>query len=198
MKSPETTGIPTPTDRPRRGYRRSDGLIYWSSVRGTPYWVNEARFNQLREKARKSQTKRNLRNPSGRSEGRKRHYFRYRDRLNQNRQRLAKKAYRDDALSRAKKQMRNILWNGLNATTPKGRLKAEALLACSIGFFRAHIAAQFEPGMSWGDRRSWEIDHLVPLDTAKDVATAAALFHFSNLRPISPTENRRKWVRLAA
>lgn len=66
------------------------------------------------------------------------------------------------------------------------------LLGCSISEFRAHIEAQFKPGMTWENYGSvWHIDHRRPcarFDLSKPEEQKAC-FHFTNLQPLWAREN---------
>ena len=72
-----------------------------------------------------------------------------------------------------------------------------SMLGCTLAEARAHIEAQFRPGMSWENHGEWEIDHIRPVAsfdlTDPDQARAAA--HFTTLQPLWSVENRRKGVR---
>lgn len=73
--------------------------------------------------------------------------------------------------------------------------KLASLIGCSKNDLVAHIAAQFEPGMSWDNygRGGWEMDHIRPCATfdLTDPGERAACFHFANLRPRWASDNRR-------
>lgn len=79
-------------------------------------------------------------------------------------------------------------------TALKGKRKSAAtmqLMGCTIEEFRAHLAKQFRPGMSWETFGLWEIDHIRPcasFDLA-DPAQQRACFHFSNTQPLWRLEN---------
>lgn len=60
--------------------------------------------------------------------------------------------------------------------------------------FKAHIERQFQPGMTWENRKEWHVDHIVPLssfdlncETERKRANA-----LTNLRPIWKRENLLK------
>lgn len=60
------------------------------------------------------------------------------------------------------------------------------LTGCTRAELRAHIEAQFSPGMSWGNYGAWHVDHIKPC-AAFDMSVAAerqSCFHYSNLRPL--------------
>ena len=74
--------------------------------------------------------------------------------------------------------------------------KTGDMLGCEWGFLKAHIEAQFTEGMSWGNRRLWHIDHIIPLASAKDEATLVRLCHYSNLQPLWKKDNQSKGAKM--
>jgi len=70
--------------------------------------------------------------------------------------------------------------------------RLQEILRCSIPEFIHHIERQFTRGMSWTNQGAWEIDHIVPLSTARTEAELTALFCHTNMRPLWKRENRSK------
>lgn len=66
-----------------------------------------------------------------------------------------------------------------------------AVISYTIGDLKQHIEAQFEPGMSWHNRRDWHIDHIRPLSSFENKLDPSA-WDLPNLRPIWATENLKK------
>ena len=66
------------------------------------------------------------------------------------------------------------------------------MIGCSPEELRKHLEKQFRPGMSWANHGSWHIDHIIPLDSAKNEEEMNKLFHYSNLQPLWATENLKK------
>lgn len=65
---------------------------------------------------------------------------------------------------------------------------------------RAHLEAQFRPGMTFGNwGEIWELDHIVPLSTFQYTSLDDPLFReawaLSNLRPLLTAENATKGAR---
>jgi hypothetical protein len=84
-----------------------------------------------------------------------------------------------------------------------GKLKAtttQALLGCTWEQARAHIEAQFKPGMSWDNytHRGWHIDHIRPLASfdLADPEQQRQAFHYTNLQPLWAHENLSKGAKL--
>lgn len=71
----------------------------------------------------------------------------------------------------------------------------EDLWGCSVAEFRAHIEAQFKPGMTWENHGPvWHIDHIRPCASfdLSDPAQQKACEHFSNQRPLWAFDNLSK------
>ena len=65
-------------------------------------------------------------------------------------------------------------------------------LGYSVGDFVVHIERQFKDGMSWQNMADWQIDHIIPISSAKTEQDVIALNQLSNLRPMWAWENNRK------
>lgn len=83
-----------------------------------------------------------------------------------------------------------------------GRLKN--ILGCTLEEFKQHLEKQFKSWMTWENKgnwngipkeinTSWDIDHIVPIDTAKTEEELIKLFHYSNLQPLCSYTNR--WIK---
>jgi hypothetical protein len=75
--------------------------------------------------------------------------------------------------------------------------KTKDLIGCSFEFLKKHIESQFKEGMSWEDRSSFHIDHIKPLVSfdLTDPEQLKTACHYTNLQPLSPTENMSKGAR---
>jgi hypothetical protein len=59
-----------------------------------------------------------------------------------------------------------------------------------------HLERQFTPGMGWHNMSEWQIDHIVPMSTARNEGDVIKLNELANLRPLWKEENNRKKDRL--
>lgn len=61
-----------------------------------------------------------------------------------------------------------------------------------------HLESQFEPGMTWENRRKWHIDHIIPCAAfdLTDTEQQRACFHYTNLRPLWASENISKGTKI--
>lgn len=89
-------------------------------------------------------------------------------------------------------RVRNLVSGAFKRSGMRKPARTEAILGCSLQFFRGHIELQFQRGMTWANRHLWHIDHITPLATAKTEADVIALNHFTNLRPLWALDNLAK------
>lgn len=79
--------------------------------------------------------------------------------------------------------------------------KTSQILGCTFEEFKQHIESKFEPWMNWNNRGdwngapkeinvAWDIDHIVPLSTAKTEEDIIKLNHYTNLQPLCSYTNR--------
>jgi hypothetical protein len=77
----------------------------------------------------------------------------------------------------------------------------EQILGCNIAELKQHIELQFEPWMNWNNHgkiptelnQYWDIDHIIPISSAKTEEEIIKLNHYTNLRPLCSYVNR--WVK---
>jgi hypothetical protein len=111
--------------------------------------------------------------------------------------------YHGNDNARITDNLRSSLQITLARLTGRKRLptkwRADSRIGRLIGYdpigLLAHIAAQFQPGMSWDNRGIvWQIDHIKPCASfdLTDTAQQAACFHYTNLRPLLQVDNQRR------
>jgi hypothetical protein len=101
-----------------------------------------------------------------------------------------------DPVYRMKVHMRKVLIKALNGTTKSK--KTEDILGCSYSEFKEYIEDQFENWMTWDNKGlyngdfnyGWDLDHIIPLCTAKSPEDVVSLNHYTNLRPLCSHVNR--------
>ena len=100
--------------------------------------------------------------------------------------------YAEDQLFNLRCRMRS---RTLTAFRQKGfskDTKTALMLGCTWEELKSHIEAQFVDGMSWESFDDIEVDHVIPVASAKTKEELLPLFHFSNLQPLWRWDNRLK------
>jgi hypothetical protein len=121
-----------------------------------------------------------------------------RDRINEL-GRIRNKDKRDnDPLYRLSNNIRTAIWSSIKKTGYKKESNTYNILGCSYEEFIIHIERQFEPWMNWnnygkynGDfNYGWDIDHMIPVTSAKTEEEIIKRNHYTNLQPLCSKINR--------
>jgi len=82
-----------------------------------------------------------------------------------------------------------------NALKHSGYLKSRKTLealGCTSAQFKDHLERQFLKGMTWDNRDLWQLDHIMPISSAKTEQEVYDLSHMTNIRPMWAKENMVK------
>jgi hypothetical protein len=104
------------------------------------------------------------------------------------------KKYHDDILYKLELLYRNRLNQFLKSSGIRKKTKTTQMLGCSYQQLKLHIEQLFKIGMSWHNYGyyGWHIDHIIPLDSAKNENDLIKLCHYTNLQPLWANENIKK------
>ena len=89
-----------------------------------------------------------------------------------------------------RKSIRKVLINKKSRT--------HEILGCSYEDFKKHIESKFDNWMTWENKGlyngcfnyGWDIDHIIPLSSARSEEDLIKLNHYSNLQPLCSKVNR--------
>ncbi len=152
-------------------------------------YIKSERSRNVTKKRRNTDAERAKRNAYGKT-------YRKRSHVKERANKYQRDRRRRDALfaiqGRYRARLTEILkWRKI----PKNRGTRD-FLGCSWGFFESYLESKFLPGMSWENRILWEIDHIVPLSSARTEDDIFKLSHYTNLQPLWARENRAKGAKL--
>ena len=114
--------------------------------------------------------------------------------LNKRKERL-----KTDPIYKTKENIRTAIYQSFNNKGIKKNGKTEQILGCTFAQFKEHLEIQFESWMNWDNKGKykkdtynygWDVDHIIPLDTALTEADIVRLNHYTNLRPLCSKVNR--------
>jgi hypothetical protein len=108
------------------------------------------------------------------------------------------KVYRNTLHFKIKDNMRRRIRTALKKDGGKKTKRTMKLVGCTAEQLKQHIEKQFKPGMSWEQRNSFHIDHIIPcasFDLTK-LSQQKKCFHYTNLQPLYPIENIKKGAKL--
>lgn len=99
---------------------------------------------------------------------------------------------KNDPLFKCKYNLRDRLRKALNAKKWNKNTKFNEYIGCSLEEVKMHLELQFQLGMTWNNHGEWEIDHIIPLSSAKTPEEMYKLCHYSNLQPLWAKDNLKK------
>jgi hypothetical protein len=138
-------------------------------------------------------------------EYRQNYYQRSKKRINK----AARERRANDALYKLSSNIRKSVTKNFGLNGYSKNLKTCEILGCTFEEFKTYIESKFEPWMNWNNygnwngipetiNIAWDIDHIIPLCTAKSVEDIIRLNHHTNLQPLCSYTNRHiKWKKSA-
>ena len=136
------------------------------------------------------------------SEKNAKHIKEYKKRwYNKNKEKLHKqyKKIRDEnPLIRLKGNCRSRILGAFKGRGFTKNGKSTELLGLDYKNLKSYLQTLFTEGMTWENmgKGGWEIDHIIPLSSAKTEAEMVALCHYTNLQPLWKIDNLRKGNKL--
>jgi len=102
----------------------------------------------------------------------------------------------NDPVYRFRSSFRSLLGQYTRGKGYKGNKTIYEILGCDFDFFLEYIQGKFEEGMTlenYGHSEGkWNIDHIIPIATAKTDEDIEKLNHYTNLRPMWASENYKR------
>jgi hypothetical protein len=103
-----------------------------------------------------------------------------------------------DPLFKLQQNISGAIRKALNRKKFPKKNKTLVILGCTYEEFKTHLEKQFTYWMSWGNygkyngqlNFGWDIDHIIPLCTAKNEGELLMLNHYTNLQPLCSKVNR--------
>ena len=120
------------------------------------------------------------------------------------RNKWTKERIKSDPMFKIIRITRSRLWNILKYKNIKKPKSTILLIGCSQKFLKDYLEKQFHPHpktnkpMTWKNhsKTGWHIDHIVPLDKAKNEKDIIELCHYTNLQPMWAEYNIKKGNKL--
>lgn len=103
-----------------------------------------------------------------------------------------------DPLFKLSQSIRQAVCNSFRYSSFRKNNKTSDILGCSYEVFKLHLENLFEDWMNWDNKGlyngelnyGWDIDHIIPLASAKTEEDIYKLNHYTNLQPLCSKVNR--------
>lgn len=113
------------------------------------------------------------------------------DKMKAYRNQYLKNKYKNDIFYRTNMLLRGSLFRALD----KKDFNTIDYVGCDIETFVKHIESQFDYGMTWDNQgrqentMGWELDHIIPISSAKTKEDVFKLYHYTNFQPLWKKDN---------
>jgi len=101
-----------------------------------------------------------------------------------------------DLLFRMSKNLRTRTYIAFKRSSWNKISKTKTMLGCEYETAFNNIDNKFTKGMTWENMGEWEIDHIIPLSSAKTKEELIKLCHYTNLQPLWKIDNRKKGCKI--
>jgi hypothetical protein len=100
---------------------------------------------------------------------------------------------RSDIKVRLSTRLRIRLYHALKAKQWTKNSSYSKWIGCDRDTLVSHLESQFTEHMNWSNYgKYWEIDHVIPFNSAKSNDELYKLAHYTNLKPLTVKQNRTK------
>jgi hypothetical protein len=113
-----------------------------------------------------------------------------------------KERKKKDPLFKLKSAISTRIRNGIKSTGFSKNFKTKEILGCTYEDFKDYLESKWESWMNWDNyglyngelNYGWDLDHIIPLNTAKTEEDVIKLNHYINFQPLCSKVNRDiKW-----
>jgi len=139
----------------------------------------------------------NENNKEGLQEYRKEYYKKNKEKISKQNFDIAKNRRLNEPLYKLKYNIRSLIGSSIRRKGYKKKSSTQTILNCSFDEFKTYLESKFELWMNWENygkyngqlNFGWDIDHIIPLSSAKSEEEIIKLNHYTNLRPLDSYEN---------
>lgn len=109
--------------------------------------------------------------------------------------------YNTDSVYKLRKIIYSLIYQSLKYNGSKKNSRTYQILGCTFEEFKSYIESLFEPWMNWENQgnpkdgifefnKSWDLDHIIPVSSAKTEEELLKLNHYKNFQPLCSKINR--------
>lgn len=137
-------------------------------------------------------------NPDKRKKITKKYYDNNKEKVKECSKKIKRNKWATDLLYRLTTTIRNGVNQAFKRQGYNKKSKTANIIGCSFIELKSYLENKFEPWMNWDNRGlyngqpnyGWDVDHIIPLSSAKTEANLIKLLHYSNLQPLCSYVNR--------
>jgi 5-methylcytosine-specific restriction endonuclease McrA len=124
--------------------------------------------------------------------------------LNAYRREYEKERVKTDDIYKFKKSIRCLISNSIKNKGFTKKSRVAKILGCSFNEFINYVESKFRTWMNWSNHgkytgdynQTWQLDHIIPISSAKSEIEVIELNHYTNFQPICSKINNEKSNRI--
>lgn len=128
----------------------------------------------------------------------KEYYRNNRDKINKRLRLYVKNRIESDELFKLNRLIRRVVNDSFSRSEYDKNNKTEEIIGIKFDELKLYIESKFEDWMTWENyglyngelNHGWDIDHIIPLSSAKTEEELIKLCHYTNLQPLCSYTNR--------
>jgi len=132
------------------------------------------------------------------SEKSKKWYYKTKESRREHKAKYYRERRKIDLLFALKSSLTRLIRTSINRNGFTKKSKTIEILGCTYQEFKEYLESKFEQWMTWENKGlyngeleyGWDIDHIVPLSSAKTEDEVIRLNHYTNLQPLCSKVNR--------
>jgi len=125
------------------------------------------------------------------SDYKKEHYQQNKDSINTRSKEYNIRRRNTDPLFKLKNNIRNRIGDSIRNRGYRKNTRTHDILGCDWNTLKEHLESLFDDNMSWDNQgKYWDIDHIIPVSSAKTEEEIIKLNHYTNLQPLESYYNR--------
>lgn len=121
-----------------------------------------------------------------------------REKINEQQRYYISNRVKTDDIFKLSKNIRTLISNTFKSKLYTKKSKTHKILGCSYDEFKIYLESKFEDWMTWENRGlyngelnyGWDIDHIIPISSAKTEEDIIKLNHYTNFQPLCSYTNR--------
>lgn len=151
----------------------------------------KVRYNEDKSKKIEYQKKYSEINKDKIKEYKKEYYIENKESINEYKREYQNNRRKNDPIFKLKYSINRMIRRSLKVKGVLKSSKSVDILGCDIQSFKLYLENLFTGEMSWENYGTfWDIDHKIPLATAKSEDDVIRLNHYTNLQPLNSYINR--------
>lgn len=124
-------------------------------------------------------------------QNRKQYYINNKDKSREYQRRYYNRRISEDSVYKLRFNVKCLIINSIKKKGFKKNTKTADIIGCDWVTLQEHLESQFDSNMSWNNHGTyWDIDHIIPLASAKTEEDIIKLNHYTNLQPLESYYNR--------